>query len=94
MPTVGPSFYFGSVLYEPHDPDPDRRFKMVFWDIQRSAVWDKVPGLYTAVSADGVHWRQQEAPGTPSVIGGYGNPGVQPPLASKNASSVPSASAR
>lgn len=30
----GPSFYFGSVLHEPEDPRPERRFKMIHWQEQ------------------------------------------------------------
>ena len=53
-----PSFYFGSVLHEPDAP-PHARFKMVYWDVQYgpgpspSNPLSKVPGLYTALSADG-----------------------------------------
>ena len=33
------------------------------------------PGLYTAISKDGIHWHQQEARGQPALVGAYGNPG-------------------
>lgn len=35
----------------------------------------RVPGLYTALSADGLHWVQQQAWGVPKIVGGYGDPG-------------------
>eukprot|EP01047_Picozoa_sp_COSAG01_P034343 COSAG01_NODE_2575_length_7433_cov_10.052495_1_plen_339_part_10 len=78
-----PSFYFGSVLYEPGAPSA-ARFKMVYWDVQLGHGPDPsnppshVPGLYTAISVDGLHWAQQETWGSPSIVGGYGEPGVVP----------------
>lgn len=89
----GPGFYFGQALYEPNDPDPQRRWKMVFWHMeQKPGETSKVPGLYTALSADGVHWQQHGAQGQPKIIGAYGDPQIQPPLVSQNASCKPAAS--
>ena len=76
----GPSFYFGSVLHEPSAP-PASRFKMVYWDLQLGPgpapgnPPSHVPGLYTAVSPDGLRWTQQEPLGQPKIVGGYGDPG-------------------
>ena len=76
----GPSFYFGSVLHEPGAPDASK-FKMVFWDLQLGPGPDPsnppshVPGLYTAISPDGLTWTQQEPLGSPRIVGGYGDPG-------------------
>ena len=42
--------YCNSVLVEPHDPDPARRYKMAYFD------WGKNPGLFVAFSPDGIHW--------------------------------------
>ncbi|MFV2068970.1 MAG: hypothetical protein ACC645_18545 [Pirellulales bacterium] len=55
-----------SVLHEPHDPDPDRRWKAVYWD-HGSGGWEvrnggpyAMPGpddgWYVAFSPDGIHW--------------------------------------
>ena len=44
-----------NVIEEPHDPDPDRRYKMLYWD--RSVKRD--PGIAhvsVAFSPDGLHW--------------------------------------
>jgi hypothetical protein len=87
----GPKFYFGSVLYEPDSVNPQRVWKMIFWDEQVPAAhptW-KVPGLYTAVSSDGIHWTQLGAVGEVKVLGAYGNPDVQPPKVSERADDMP-----
>jgi hypothetical protein len=56
-----------SVLHEPHDPDPQRRWKMVYWDhgsggfvIRENGRPYSQPGekdgWYAAFSPDGIHW--------------------------------------
>ena len=35
----------------------------------------RVPGLYAALSADGIHWVPQQPWGQPKIVGGYGEPG-------------------
>jgi len=47
-----------------------------------------VPGLYTAVSHNGIHWTQKGDVGVPRVLGAYGNPG-QPPHVSADPTSKP-----
>ena len=42
--------YCNSVLVEPHERDPARRYKMAHFD------WGKNPGLFVAFSPDGVSW--------------------------------------
>ena len=42
--------YANSVLVEPHEPDPAKRYKMAYFD------WGKNPGLFVAFSPDGVSW--------------------------------------
>jgi len=55
-----------SVLHEPHDPDPNRRWKAVYWD-HGSGGWEvrnggpyakdgPEDGWYVAFSPDGIHW--------------------------------------
>jgi hypothetical protein len=67
-----------SVLHEPKDPDPQRRWKAVYWD-HGSGGWEvrnggpfcmagPKDGLYVAFSADGIHWTPYE--GNP-VIAAY-----------------------
>ena len=78
--TASPKFYFGDVLHEPDAP-AHARFKMVYWDVQLGPGPDpsnpvtNVPGLYTALSADGLHWIPQQEWGVPKIVGGYGEPG-------------------
>ena len=59
-----------SVLYDPRDPDPARRWKAVYWD-HGSGGWEvrngrpyckpgPRDGWYVAFSHDGIHWRPYE----------------------------------
>jgi len=59
-----------SVLHDPHDRDPQRRWKAFFWD-HGSAGWKVVDGkprakagpkdgLWVAFSADGIRWKNYE----------------------------------
>ncbi len=41
-----------SVFKDPADPDPQRRYKMISFDVNR--------GYVALISADGLHWQQQE----------------------------------
>ncbi len=47
--------YANSVLVEPADPDPARRYKMAYFD------WGKDPGLFVAFSPDGIHWKKHSS---------------------------------
>ena len=44
-----------AILYDPEDPDPDRRFKMAY-----EATRDGTARFCVAFSADGLHWRLSE----------------------------------
>lgn len=59
-----------SVLHDPADPDPRRRWKCVYWD-HGSGGWEVVnggpfcrpgpdDGWHVAFSADGIHWQRYE----------------------------------
>ncbi len=59
-----------SVLHEPREPDPNRRWKCVYWD-HGSGGWEvrdgrpfckagPKDGWYVAFSADGIHWKPYE----------------------------------
>jgi len=53
--------YGASVLVEPHDPDPSRRYKLAHYDW--AVMGDREePGLHVAFSPDGIHWTRH--PGT------------------------------
>lgn len=47
------------VLYEPHESDPDRRFKMVYTGYHHKGI-GQVPLLCVAYSADGLRWKDYE----------------------------------
>ena len=56
---TGPGHYGASVLVDPRDPDPKRRYKMAFWQRPKGKTY----GLGVAFSPDGIHWDKH--PGTP-----------------------------
>jgi len=73
--------YCNSVLVEPDDPDPARRYKMAYYD------WAVVngreyPGLHVAFSPDGIHWTKH--PQAPLFLTSYGGRGAQPPFADED----------
>ncbi len=59
-----------SVLYEPQDPDPSRRYKAFYWDhgygptikFEGQEIYGSGPkdGMYVAFSPDGIHWTPYE----------------------------------
>ncbi len=55
-----------SVLKFPDEPDPDRRYRMLYWNLAGGPS-----GYYLAFSPDGIHWRQHEGnPVWPGAAGG------------------------
>jgi len=51
-----PGFATATVLYEPEDPDPNRRFKMIYEG--RASEWGY--GMFAAFSPDGLRWQNLE----------------------------------
>lgn len=49
-----------SVMFTPWEPDPNRRYKMLYWDISGGGM-AKFSGLCAAFSPDGIHWTNYEA---------------------------------
>lgn len=59
-----------SVLYEPNDADPERRYKAFYWDHGRGPlmmyegqeIYGEGPddGMHVAFSPDGIHWKPYE----------------------------------
>lgn len=59
-----------SVIYEPHDPNPDRRYKAIFWEhtVEPNDGRPQPPfsgdtradGMWVAFSRDGLHWVNYE----------------------------------
>ena len=47
-------------IYDPHDPDPERRYKGMGWR-------NRADGLTPAISPDGLHWKYLPVPHVPSM---------------------------
>ncbi len=56
-------FYSPSVIKDIADSDPDRRYKMIWWDFPLGDKGYQDDGLCVAFSPDGVHWKKY--PGNP-----------------------------
>lgn len=54
---------FGSVLKDPHDPDPARRYKMM---TKRAGTPESEGRAFAAFSPDGIHWKDH--PGEKSIL--------------------------
>lgn len=70
--------YGNSVLVDPQERDPQRRYKMAYydWSTSEGREW---AGLHVAFSPDGIHWTKH--PEGPLYRTAYGGRGMQPPLA-------------
>lgn len=69
--------YCNSVLVDPREPNPARRYKMAYYDwSQRDGR--EYPGLHVAFSPDGIRWTKH--PEGSLYLTSYGNRGLQPPL--------------
>jgi hypothetical protein len=64
--------YGASVVVDPGDPDPGRRYKMAFFDFAEDGGRE-YPGLCVAFAPDGIHWtRYPRAPLLRAAYGDYG----------------------
>ena len=70
--------YSNSVLHEPHEPDPEKRFKMLYTDFSPDETGREWPAYHAAFSPDGIRWTN--APENPLLRTAYGGRGQQPPL--------------
>jgi hypothetical protein len=70
--------YCNSVVVDEREPDPNRRYKMAYydWSIQDGYEY---PGMHLAFSPDGIHWTKH--PEGPLYRTAYGGRGKQPVLA-------------
>lgn len=64
--------YGGSVIFDPRDPNPERRYKSAFWEQGK-----KPYGTNLAFSPDGIHWTKYEK--NPVIHGSHGSY-IQPPF--------------
>jgi hypothetical protein len=75
--------YCNSVLVDPREPDPARRYKMAYYDWpENPAVGHQEPGLQIAFSPDGIHWTKHHSPALFKTS--YGLRGIQPYFAGEN----------
>jgi hypothetical protein len=70
--------YGASVVVDPRDPDPARRYKLAHYDFGRDEKGEEFPGLCVAFSPDGIHWTKHA--GKPLLVASYGEP-APPPFA-------------
>ena len=54
------------VVYDPTDPDPNRRYKLAVPDVWHGCSWHTQCGGGFAVSSDGIRWTETKSPGVPS----------------------------
>lgn len=66
--------YCNSVMVDPRDADPARRYKMVYYDWEPG---DRGAGMHIAFSPDGIRWTKH--PGIKSKTS-FGSKGLQPPF--------------
>ena len=71
--------YCNSVVVDPRDPDPARRYKMAYYDWSPGAGAEGGSGTHIAFSPDGIHWTKH--PGGPVAKTPFGGKGAQPPFA-------------
>ena len=72
--------YANSVIIDPREKDPDRRYKMAYFDFAQDGK-NEHPGLCVAFSPDGIHWTKH--PRAPLLKSSYGNYGETVPFDSE-----------
>ncbi|MSU23269.1 MAG: hypothetical protein EXS32_05525 [Opitutus sp.] len=70
--------YCNSVVVDPRDPDPARRYKMAYYDWSVGARTRDGAGAHVAFSPDGIHWKKYE--GGLVYATALGDKGLQPPF--------------
>jgi hypothetical protein len=68
--------YANSVVVNPDETDPDKKYKMAYYDWDSGDGEDGAPGLCVAFSPDGIHWAKQ---GGVLVRTTFGAKTLQPP---------------
>ncbi|NKB71690.1 MAG: hypothetical protein GKR89_31835 [Candidatus Latescibacteria bacterium] len=67
--------YANSVVVDPADPDPDKRYKMGYFDFPPEGATPTPPGLWVAFSPDGIHWtKHPQAPLVAVAYFAHGDP--------------------
>ena len=70
--------YANSVLVDPREGDPARRYKMLYTDFGQDDQGQEWPGFFAAFSPDGIRWTK--SPRNPLIKTAYGGRGLQPPF--------------
>lgn len=73
--------YANSVVVDPEEKDPQRRYKMAYYDWGMDGGREYA-GLAVAFSPDGIHWTKH--PRVPLYRTAYGGKGEQPPFADED----------
>lgn len=68
--------YCNSVLVDNSEPNPNRRYKMLYYDFSNDATGQEWPGWHAAFSPDGIHWTKSSR--NPLNQTAYGGRGIQP----------------
>jgi hypothetical protein len=71
--------YCNSVVVDPRDKDPSKRYKMAYYDWAQGEGAAGGSGTHIAFSPDGIHWKKHE--GGVVVKTPFGGKGLQPPFA-------------
>lgn len=67
--------YGASVVVDPREHDPQRVYKMAYFDFSRDREGREYPGLNVAFSPDGIHWKKySEGTLLRTARGSYGDP--------------------
>lgn len=74
--------YCNSVIVDPRDPDPARRYKMAFSDWSVDDAGQHWVGMHAAFSPDGIRWTKH--PGPPLYRSYFGAKKMQPPFTGEN----------
>lgn len=73
--------YCNTVLVDPRDPDPARRYKMVYYDWEPDDERHLGAGMRVAFSPDGIHWTKHAGIKNKTS---FGSKGIQPPFADED----------
>ena len=75
--------YANSVLFDPSDQDPARRYRMMYTDFGEANDGREWPGFFAAFSPDGIHWTK--SPKNPLIRTAYGGRSLQSPFTDEDA---------
>jgi len=53
-----PGSHLPIVIHTPWEQDPERRYKLIYYDYGRTDAKHPISGFYGAVSPDGIHWSE------------------------------------